>query len=124
MSVMIAFGLVSIMICLGMFLRAKVRFLRNMLVPVTVIAGVIGLIFMNVIYGKIKIGVDANLYTDIVISCLRFHLSQLDLHNHPRIRIKMKMVSLRQQKTLPVAASEWELYGAFCMDLQRQSEQQ
>ncbi|MEW9677429.1 sodium/glutamate symporter [Lentibacillus sp. L22] len=46
-SLMIAFGLASIMLCIGMIIRAKVTFIRKMLVPASVIAGVIGLIVMN-----------------------------------------------------------------------------
>ncbi len=33
MNIMIAFGIASIMLLLGMFLRAKVRFLQNLLLP-------------------------------------------------------------------------------------------
>lgn len=66
-SFMIAFGLASIMLCIGTLLRAKISFLRNMLVPASVIAGVLGFIFMNLIakFG-VNIGTDANMYTDIV----------------------------------------------------------
>jgi len=66
-SFMIAFGLASIMLCIGTFLRAKISFLRNMLVPASVIAGILGFIFMNLIAKfDINIGTDANMYTDIV----------------------------------------------------------
>lgn len=68
-SAMIALGLASIMICIGMVLRAKVLFLRKMLVPVSVIGGVIGFIFMNVTDSIIGInigGADAEMFTEIV----------------------------------------------------------
>lgn len=66
-SFMIAFGLASIMLCIGTLLRAKIGFLRNMLVPASVIAGLIGVVFMNLIaHFDINIGTDANMYTDIV----------------------------------------------------------
>lgn len=66
-SFMIAFGLAGIMLCLGTFLRAKVPFLRNMLVPASVIGGVIGFILMNAASAAgLNIGTDANMYTDIV----------------------------------------------------------
>ena len=45
-SFMIAFGLASIALCIGVFLRARIPFLRNMLVPSSVIAGIIGVIFI------------------------------------------------------------------------------
>ena len=47
MNFMMAFGLSSVMLCLGMFLRAKISILRKMLVPSSVIGGVLGIIFMN-----------------------------------------------------------------------------
>lgn len=68
-SAMIALGLASIMICLGMVLRAKVPFLRKMLVPVSVVGGVIGFIFMNVVTSALSTdlgGADADMFTEIV----------------------------------------------------------
>ncbi len=66
-SFMVAFGLASIALCLGVFLRAKIGFLRNMLVPASVIAGILGLIFMNLVDKVgINVGTDAQMYTDIV----------------------------------------------------------
>lgn len=67
--VMIALGIASVMICLGMVLRAKVPFLRKMLVPVGVIAGVLGFLFMNVVYGVLHWdlgGANSAMYTEIV----------------------------------------------------------
>lgn len=66
-SFLIAFGIASIALCIGTFLRAKIPFLRNMLVPASVIAGVLGVIFMNLVaYFKINIGTNAEMYTEIV----------------------------------------------------------
>lgn len=68
-SAMVALGVASIMICLGMVLRAKVPFLRKMLVPVSVIAGALGFIFMNIIYGVLDWnlgGANSTMYTQIV----------------------------------------------------------
>ena len=66
-SFLMAFGLASIALCVGTILRAKVPFLRNMLVPASVIAGLLGLVFMNVIpLTGIDVGTDGNMYTDVV----------------------------------------------------------
>lgn len=66
-SFMIAFGIAGVALCLGTFLRAKVGFLRNMLVPASVIAGILGMIFMNVTSELgIRIGTDETMYTEIV----------------------------------------------------------
>lgn len=67
MSFMMAFGWASIMLCLGLLLRAKIPFLRNMLVPASVIAGILGIIFMNVLEGlNISVGTDGEMFTEIV----------------------------------------------------------
>ena len=47
MSFMMAFGLASIMLCIGMILRAKISLFKNMLVPASVIGGITGFVFMN-----------------------------------------------------------------------------
>lgn len=66
-SFMVAFGLASIALCIGTILRAKIGFLRNMLVPASVIAGLIGVVFMNLVsYFEVNIGTDADMFTDIV----------------------------------------------------------
>lgn len=49
MSFMVAFGLASLMMIVGVFLRSKIKFLRNMLVPASVIAGIIGFVLINVL---------------------------------------------------------------------------
>lgn len=64
---MSAFGLASVMLCLGMFLRAKISIFRNMLMPASVIAGVIGFIFMNILAETgIEVGIHSQMYTEIV----------------------------------------------------------
>ena len=66
-SFLIAFGLASIALCIGAFLRAKIPFLRNMLVPASVIAGIIGVIFMNLAsYLNVNVGTDAEMYSTVV----------------------------------------------------------
>lgn len=62
-----AFSLAGIMLCVGMLLRAKVHIFQNMLVPASVIGGIIGVILMNLVTGiGIDIGTDQAMYTDIV----------------------------------------------------------
>lgn len=60
---MIAFGLASIMLSLGLIIRTKVPFIRKMLVPSSVVAGLLGLILMNT--GLIK-STDSAMYATIV----------------------------------------------------------
>lgn len=47
MSLAVAFGLASIMLCIGLIIRIKVPFARNMLIPTSIIAGILGFIIMN-----------------------------------------------------------------------------
>ncbi len=55
-SVMIAFGVASVMLCIGMIVRAKVPFFRHMLMPTSVIGGLVGLILMNTLFDKVNFG--------------------------------------------------------------------
>ena len=67
MSFMMAFGWASVMMCIGMLLRAKIPFLRNMLVPTSVIAGILGVVFMNALPSLgVDVGTDADMFTTIV----------------------------------------------------------
>lgn len=63
MSFMIAFGVASIMLTIGMIIRAKVPFFKNMLVPASVVGGLLGLLVMN---SGISIGTDSEMFTVIV----------------------------------------------------------
>ena len=66
-SCMMAFGLSGIALCIDTVLRAKVPMLRNMLVPASVIAGVLGLIFMNTVPQLgIELGTDAGMFATMV----------------------------------------------------------
>ena len=44
MDFMTAFGLASIMLCIGMVLRAKIVFFKRLLVPASVIGGMTGML--------------------------------------------------------------------------------
>ena len=59
MNFMMAFGWASIMLLVGVFLRAKIAFLKNMLVPASVIAGILGIVFVNIMNGT-----DVNVYSN------------------------------------------------------------
>lgn len=85
MSFMVAFGLASIMMCLGVFLRAKVPFLRNMLVPACVIAGILGFAFMNVAAAmKIDLGTDSAMFTEVVNHLFTISFISISLTSAPK----------------------------------------
>lgn len=67
MSAMLAFGWASIMLLIGFVFRAKVSFLRKMIVPSSVIGGIIGLIIINLVGDKgISIGLDSDMFNNLV----------------------------------------------------------
>lgn len=63
MDIIIAFGIAGVVFCIGFVLRVKVKFLRKMLIPTSVISGAIGFVLMN--SGLITV-VDTDLYMSIV----------------------------------------------------------
>lgn len=85
MSFMMAFGLSSVMLCVGMFLRAKIPILRKMLVPSSVIGGVIGILFMNsVSIMGIDIGTSSEMYTVIVNNLFTISFISISLTSTPK----------------------------------------
>lgn len=85
MSFMMAFGWASLMLCIGVLLRAKILFLRNMLVPASVIAGILGIVFMNVL-GAIDVssGTDFNMFTNIVNNLFTVSFISISLTSRPK----------------------------------------
>ena len=69
MSVMLAFGWASIMLLVGVVLRAKIPFLRSMLVPASVVGGILGLILVNILISanvNVAVGADTNMFNELV----------------------------------------------------------
>lgn len=66
-GVIIAFGIASLMLCVGMFISVKVNFMKRALIPASVIGGVIGLVLVNCVLVNIN-GIDLNVlgFNDIV----------------------------------------------------------
>lgn len=84
MSFMMAFGWASIMLCLGVFLRAKVFFLRNMLVSASIIAGILGFIFINICFHfHIDLGTDTKMYTLVVDNLFTVSFISISLTSTP-----------------------------------------
>lgn len=85
MSFMMAFGWASIMLCIGMFLRAKIPAFRNMLVPTSVIAGIAGIIFINAAMGMgVDIGTDTEMYTSVVNHLFTVSFISISLTSTPK----------------------------------------
>jgi ESS family glutamate:Na+ symporter len=85
MSFMVAFGLASVMLCVGMLLRAKIPVFRTMLVPASVIAGMLGFLFMNVVAGLgMDVGVDSDVYTSIVNHLFTVSFISISLTSVPK----------------------------------------
>lgn len=85
MNFMITFGYASIMLLIGVALRAKIFFLRSMLVPASVIAGIIGLFFMNLAsIAGINIGTDFDMFTTVVNHLFTISFISIALTNTSR----------------------------------------
>lgn len=85
MSFMIAFGWASLMLCIGTLLRAKISFFRNMLVPASVIAGILGLVIMNASSTvNISIGTDYTMFTTIVNNLFTVSFISISLTSAPK----------------------------------------
>ena len=66
-SVVVAFGLASIMLCIGMVLRGKIKLFQGILMPVSVIGGILGFIFVNLVVVNCDIsGVTIKDFSNIV----------------------------------------------------------
>lgn len=100
MELMTGLGVAGLLACVGIFLRAKVKFLREMFVPATIVAGLLGCIFLNVVAGKINIGVDAAFYTDLV-----GHLFILSFISIGLTKTKTQKATRDQRSTLQHMAS-------------------
>lgn len=85
MEFMMAYGLASVMLCIGMAFRAKISILRNMLVPASVIGGIIGILFMNLVLGMgIDIGTNPDMYTTIVNNLFTVSFISISLTSTPK----------------------------------------
>lgn len=66
MEAVLAFSWIGIMLLVGMILRAKIPFLGNILMPASVIGGILGFILMNIPGFATMLGIDPNSYNTIV----------------------------------------------------------
>lgn len=84
-SFMVAFGGASIFLCIGTLLRAKVKALQNMLMPACVIAGVIGMVMMNIFADVMALAaVDADFYSTIVNELFTISFISISLTSSPK----------------------------------------
>lgn len=92
-SFMMAFGWASIMLIAGTLLRAKIGFLRNMLVPASVIGGILGLFFINLMSSlEISVGTDISMFTEIVNNLFTVSFISISLTSTPKENGKVKDV--------------------------------
>lgn len=80
MDLMISFGILSIMLCLGVVIRAKVTLVRNTLAPASVIAGIVGFIFINLAFFN---NVDTSIFSSIVQHLFTLSFISIGLTSKP-----------------------------------------
>lgn len=78
-NIVMAFSLAGLMTCLGMMLRSKSKLLGDLLIPVNVIAGVIGLIYMNTIHDALLPTVTVTEFNSIVNEMFTFSFISIGL---------------------------------------------
>jgi len=84
MNVMLAFGWSSIMLLIGVLLRAKIPFLQRMLVPASVLGGIIGFVFINTIGGiGNRIGFDIGIFNVLVSQIFTISFISIGLTSTP-----------------------------------------
>lgn len=81
MSFMIAFGLASAMLCVGLIIRTKVGFIKRMLVPTSVIAGIVGFFVMN---SGLITAIDSEMYIEIVTLLFTVTFISIGLTSNPK----------------------------------------
>lgn len=64
--VMLSLSVIGVMLCIGMFLRAKVPFIGKMLIPASVTGGIIGFLFMNLVADHMPVTLDCGTFSDLV----------------------------------------------------------
>lgn len=114
-NVMMALAIASVMLCIGMLCRAKIKFLQKMLVPVSVIAGVLGFIFMNTAGIKLNIGTNVTAFSEIVN--VMFALSFISIGLTGGKKRKEKEKTGKQDKKEKGQKSSGMVRGAIGMGL-------
>lgn len=109
MNFMMAFGIASIMLGLGVFIRAKVPFIRNTLAPASVIAGIIGLVFMNL---PIINNVDTSIFNDIVQHLFTLSFISIGLTSKPKSQTKDNSMASSAKGSLGMGMI-WNILYAF-----------
>ena len=84
MPALFALSVIGVLCCVGMILRRWVPFLRNNLVPATVIAGFLGTIVMNAGLPRLLEGVDAELLAGITTQLFTLAFISIGLTQTPR----------------------------------------
>lgn len=82
-EMLIGFGWLSVMIVLGSFLRYKVKFLQNMLIPSSAIGGILGFILINVGVIHVPTGLLQTFVAQLfIISFISIGLTGTGSHNN------------------------------------------
>ena len=117
-SVVVAFGLASVMLCIGMAIRAKVKFFQHMLMPVSVIGGILGFILMNLVLSKYPVGgVSVTDFSNIVDVFFVMSFISIGLTGSK----KKKKAKRRKAAVRYEVQSVWHSFGVFCMHSSRLS---
>ncbi|MFI3114977.1 MAG: sodium/glutamate symporter [Clostridia bacterium] len=107
-ATMMALSISGFMICLGMIIRTKSKTLGKLLIPVNVIAGILGLIYMNTINNFLTPLITENEFNSIVNQMFTFSF----------ISIGLASVSDKKEKIEKNSGGSTITKGSFGMGLQ------
>lgn len=93
-NIVMAFSLAGLMTCIGMLVRSKSKILGDLLIPVNVIAGVLGLIYMNTIHDFLLPTVTVSEFNVIVNEMFTFSFISIGLAS-----VKDKKISKPKRNT-------------------------
>lgn len=102
-SVVVAFGIASIMMCIGMVLRGKIKAFQNMLIPVSVIGGILGFFVMNLILTNVDVcGVTVQDFSNIVDVFFILSFISIGLTGGKKEKLTKEEKKARRQTSGPV----------------------
>lgn len=106
---MMAFGLASLMLCIGTVVRSKVKSVKKMLMPTSVVAGVLGLILINTIDATKS---SAGIYVDFVNYLFTITFISIGLTSTQRSN-KQKNISQKIAKGSLAMGFTWNILYAL-----------
>lgn len=113
-SLLTAFGIISVFLLIGILLRGSVQWIQKMLIPATVIGGILGFVLFNLI-PQVSFLPTTEDYSKIVDSFFILSFISIGLSSTPGARKKKKKSENKEQRELEKNSTVWK--GAWDLGL-------